>query len=168
MLGNGDIWEADDALRMMRETGADGVVVGRGCLGRPWLFRDLAEVFDGGASPRPPTGRGARRHGRTRRAAGRLDGRGALRDFRKHTGWYLTGIPVGGEFRRRLQEIGSLADLDDVLDAIDREARLPIDALRIARSHKGGPKRRALPDGWLADPPPVALGEEAEALVSGG
>ena len=47
VLGNGDVWAAPDALRMMRETGCDGVVVGRGCLGRPWLFRDLADAFAG-------------------------------------------------------------------------------------------------------------------------
>ena len=44
VLGNGDIWEAADALRMVEQTGVDGVVIGRGCLGRPWLFRDLADV----------------------------------------------------------------------------------------------------------------------------
>ena len=54
MLGNGDIWEAEDALRMMRGTGCDGVIVGRGCLGRPWLFRDLADVFDGREPEDPP------------------------------------------------------------------------------------------------------------------
>ena len=47
VLGNGDIWEAADALRMVSETGVDGVVIGRGCLGRPWLFRDLADAFAG-------------------------------------------------------------------------------------------------------------------------
>ena len=47
VLGNGDIWEASDALAMVAATGCDGVVVGRGCLGRPWLFRDLADAFAG-------------------------------------------------------------------------------------------------------------------------
>ncbi|HEY0138528.1 MAG TPA: tRNA dihydrouridine synthase DusB, partial [Nannocystis sp.] len=55
VLGNGDIWEASDALRMMRETGCDGVIVGRGCLGRPWLFRDLNDVFHGREPRNPPT-----------------------------------------------------------------------------------------------------------------
>src|SRR5262249_53262338 len=54
VLGNGDIWEAEDALRMMRDTGCDGVIVGRGCLGRPWLFRDLADVFNGCEPLNPP------------------------------------------------------------------------------------------------------------------
>jgi len=54
VLGNGDVWEAEDALRMMRTTRCDGVIVGRGCLGRPWLFRDLADVFDGREAADPP------------------------------------------------------------------------------------------------------------------
>src|SRR5205085_11446593 len=54
VLGNGDIWEAEDALRMMRETGCDGVIVGRGCLGRPWLFRDLTDVFNRREPSDPP------------------------------------------------------------------------------------------------------------------
>ena len=69
VLGNGDVWEADDALRMMRPTGCDGVVVGRGCLGRPWLFRDLADVFDGRPVQAPPLlGSGHRGDARPRTA----------------------------------------------------------------------------------------------------
>ena len=55
MLGNGDVWECWDALRMMRETGCDGVVIGRGCLGRPWLFGELRDVFEGREPASPPT-----------------------------------------------------------------------------------------------------------------
>ena len=54
VLGNGDIWEPYDAIRMMRETGCAGVIVGRGCLGRPWLFRELAQAFEGVEPDRPP------------------------------------------------------------------------------------------------------------------
>ena len=61
MLGNGDIFDADDALAMMAATGCDGVVIGRGCLGRPWLFAELSAAFAGTCS------RGATR---TRRGAG--------------------------------------------------------------------------------------------------
>src|SRR5215207_9006801 len=53
VLGNGDIWEAGDAVRMVEQTGAAGVVVGRGCLGRPWLFRDLAAAFAPGGPTDP-------------------------------------------------------------------------------------------------------------------
>jgi nifR3 family TIM-barrel protein len=171
VLGNGDIWEAHDALRMLRSTGADGVVIGRGCLGRPWLFRDLARVFDGGdVGPLPTMAEVA--HTMRRQAQLIVEWMGtedALRGFRKHAIWYLTGMPVGGDFRRRVQEIESLEDLDHVLDTIDLTAQLPLDAIRIPRSHKGGPKRAALPEGWLDDPDSeLALSEEAETLVSGG
>jgi len=171
VLGNGDIWEPHDALRMLRTTGADGVVIGRGCLGRPWLFRDLARVFDGDEVGPVPTM--AEIGSAMRRQAGLIvewmgDER-ALRGFRKHAIWYLTGVPVGGELRRRLQTITSLDDLDQVLAASDPDAHLPVDALRIPRSHKGGPKGVALPAGWLDEPDSeLALGDEAEALVSGG
>ena len=47
IFGNGDIWEAHDAIRMMQVSNADGVVIGRGCLGRPWLFKQLAEIYSG-------------------------------------------------------------------------------------------------------------------------
>ena len=171
VLGNGDIWEPHDALRMLRATGADGVVIGRGCLGRPWMFRDLAHVFEGRDVSAVPTMReicsAMRRH-----AGLIVDWRGdelALRGFRKHAIWYLTGMPVGGEFRRRLQEISSLGDLDRVLADVDPGAHLPVEALRLPRSHKGGPRQVALPAGWLDEPDSqLALGEEAEALVSGG
>src|SRR5205085_4019268 len=97
VLGNGDIWEAADALRMMRETGCDGVVVGRGCLGRPWLFGDLAALFAGGDDVlRPDLGQVAgvmRRHA-TLLAAWLGEDR-ALRDFRKHVSWYTKGFVVG-------------------------------------------------------------------------
>jgi hypothetical protein len=147
------------------------VVIGRGCLGRPWLFRDLARVFDGGdVGPLPTMAEVA--HTMRRQAQLIVEWMGtedALRGFRKHAIWYLTGMPVGGDFRRRVQEIESLEDLDHVLDTIDLTAQLPLDAIRIPRSHKGGPKRAALPEGWLDDPDSeLALSEEAETLVSGG
>ncbi len=171
VLGNGDIWEPHDALRMLRTTGADGVVIGRGCLGRPWLFRDLARVFDGGdIAPLPSMADiAAAMRRQAELLVAWMGSEDALRGFRKHAIWYLTGMPVGGEVRRQVQDITSLADLDRVLAGVDPELRLPIDALRLPRSHKGGPKRVALPDGWLADPSSdAALGHEAEALVSGG
>ena len=73
VLGNGDIWEAADALAMVAATGCDGVVVGRGCLGRPWLFADLEAAF-AGKEPAPPPrlGEVGDRHGRPRPAARRL------------------------------------------------------------------------------------------------
>jgi nifR3 family TIM-barrel protein len=171
VLGNGDIWEAHDALRMLRATGADGVVVGRGCLGRPWLFRDLTSVFEGDdVSPRPTLADTvATMLDHARLLVEWMGSEDALRGFRKHAMWYLTGLPVGGEVRHRLQRIGSLAELEAIAAELDGEVRLPLDALRVARSHKGGPKPVALPEGWLDSPDSdLALSEEAEALVSGG
>ncbi|MGI9623076.1 MAG: tRNA dihydrouridine synthase DusB [Acidimicrobiales bacterium] len=171
VLGNGDIWEPYDALRMLRSTGADGVVIGRGCLGRPWLFRDLARVFDGSpAGPLPTMADVAQAMRRQAKLLVEWMGsEDALRGFRKHAIWYMTGMPVGGEFRRQIQEIRSLSDLDDLLATTDLSATLPTDAIRIPRSHNGGPKRPALPDGWLDEPESSALLDvEAETLVSGG
>jgi tRNA-dihydrouridine synthase len=174
VLGNGDIWEATDALAMVAETGCDGVVVGRGCLGRPWLFRDLADAFAGRPPQRPPAlGEVAatmRVHARLLcDLAGEL---GGCRDFRKHTSWYLTGFPVGGERRRLLALVATLDELDRLLDDVVGDLGpgrpFPLDAIRVPRGHTNGPRPVALPQGWfddLDDPtPPVG----AELLVSGG
>lgn len=171
VLGNGDIWEAPDALRMMRETGADGVVIGRGCLGRPWLFDDLAAVFDGHQVGPLPTLESVAQT--MRQHAGRLvEWRGSedsLRSFRKHAAWYFTGFPVGRQVRRDLMQVSTLEQLETVLARIRHHEVLPIEALRIPRSHKGGPKPVALPEGWLDNPMATdALPAEAEAMVSGG
>jgi nifR3 family TIM-barrel protein len=170
VLGNGDIWEAHDALRMMAVTGCDGVVVGRGCLGRPWLFRDLADAFAGRpVAPPPRVGDVVavmRRHARL--LVDELGEPLAMRDFRKHTGWYLTGIAVGGDRRARLATVSTLAELDGLLDDIDPDAAVPEKSQRMARGHTHGPKPIPLPPGWLDDvddpTPPVG----ADALVSGG
>lgn len=170
VLGNGDIWEAGDALRMVAETGCDGVVVGRGCLGRPWLFGELAAAFAGRPVP-PPPDLGAvmdtmRLH---LRLLTELEGADtAARDFRKHTSWYVTGFPVGPERRRQLSQISSMADLDRLLADLDPATPFPAGAGRIKRGHTRGPKPVALPDRWLetADDPTPPAG--AELLVSGG
>src|SRR5215213_10683772 len=100
VLGNGDIWEGSDAIRMVEHTGVDGVVVGRGCLGRPWLFRDLAAAFAGRPERRlPALGEVAatmRRHAELLVEWLEDEERGCA-DFRKHVAWYLKGFPVGGE-----------------------------------------------------------------------
>lgn len=170
VLGNGDIWEAADALRMVAETGCDGVVIGRGCLGRPWLFRDLADAF-AGRPLQPPPGLGEvietmRFHARL--LCQYLGDDTGIRDFRKHTSWYLTGFPVGGERRRRLSNVSSLAELDELLGELDPTVPFPMEAMRVPRGHTNGPRRVHLPPGWLEtadDPTPP---EGADALVSGG
>jgi len=170
VLGNGDIWEADDALRMMRETGADGVVVGRGCLGRPWLFRSFDRAFAGEADdPAPTLGEVAavmRRHA-TLMCEWMGEDKGA-RDFRKHVSWYLKGFPVGGDTRHRLALIGSLAELDDLLDTLDTSAPFPAEIVGAPRGRLGSPRRVVLPEGWLDDRSGCALDSSAELSVSGG
>ena len=160
VLGNGDIWAAPDALRMLAETGCDGVVVGRGCLGKPWLFRDLADAFAGRPVQGPPA-LGAVATVMAQHARLLVEHFGdeayGVRDFRKHTGWYLTGYPAGGEMRRRLALASTLAELDTLLAALDPTAELPAGAEHLPRGHLQGPKQVSLPEGWLAtrdDPTP--------------
>ena len=149
--------------RMLRETGADGVVVGRGCLGRPWMFRDLVDVFEGRPGPTAPAGRGRRRPRRARPPAGRaVAGEHAgLRDLRKHTGWYLTGYPVGGDVRRALLggRHARRARAPSSPTSTRRSRRSP-DARRPPRGTQAGPQQVTLPDGWLdhrddLTPPPA-------------
>ena len=170
VLGNGDIWAAEHALAMIAETGCDGVVIGRGCLGKPWLFRDLTDAFAGRAVEAPPTlGQVAnvmRRHAGLLVEAFAGDEGMAIRDFRKHVGWYLTGYPAGGQMRRRLAMASSLAELDDLLAQLDAAAVLPPDAHRLPRGHLQGPRPVTLPEHWLATRDDPAAPDEV--YVSGG
>ena len=170
VLGNGDIWEADDAAAMIAATGCDGVVVGRGCLGRPWLFRDLAARFAGQPVPPPPTlGEVADAMREHARLVTEWAGEDALRSFRKHAVWYVTGYPVGPAVRRRLHQVTTVAELDAVLAGLDRSVPMPDGAMRIPRSHTSGPHEVALPPGWLDDPAEIPhLADEADRVVSGG
>jgi nifR3 family TIM-barrel protein len=170
VLGNGDIWEASDALRMMAETGCAGVVVGRGCLGRPWLFRDLAAAFRGDPAPALPTlGEVAammRRHAELLVASMGED-RGC-KEFRKHIAWYLKGFRAGGELRLSLGLVDSLAALDRLLAQLDPAEPFPALELGSPRGRQGSPRRVALPDGWLLGRDDLAVDPAAEIGVSGG
>ncbi|MEY3339538.1 MAG: tRNA-dihydrouridine synthase, partial [Actinomycetota bacterium] len=124
VLGNGDIWEASDAREMMNQTGCDGVVIGRGCLGKPWLFRDMVAMFNGDEIPATPK-LGWVLEVMLRHAialeAHFPPGRG-IREFRKHAGWYLTGYPVGGDLRRQFGEISSIDHLRQLIEQCDPDA----------------------------------------------
>ena len=171
VLGNGDIFSAPDALRMMASTGCDGVVIGRGCLGRPWLFRDLAAAFSGEEIPAPPKlGEVAdviRQHLELI-----LDWQGGeerLAHFRKHLAWYLKGYAVGSAVRAAAGQVGTAAEIHALLDSLDPSLEAPEGAERIVRSHSNALKRVALPEGWLDNPDAtVQLPRGAEELVSGG
>ena len=172
VLGNGDIWEAADALRMVEQTGCAGVVIGRGCLGRPWLFRDLADAFAGRPHRTLPTlGEVAATVRRHAVLLAELQGeRWGLTDLRKHMAWYFKGFPVGGEIRRGLGLVSSLADLDAQLAKLDPDVPFPTEALGEPRGRQGTPRERVvLPYGWLDS---RELGDEdlsaAESDVSGG
>jgi nifR3 family TIM-barrel protein len=171
VLGNGDIWEAYDALRLMRQTGCDGVVVGRGCLGRPWLFRDLADVF-AGREPQDPPVFGFVADVMIEHASRLVDffgPVGGMRLFRKHATWYTKGFAGSARLRGRLLGISELAALEEILSEVDPTLPFPPTAMRVPRGKSGGRQRVALPEGYLdqlddAAPP----SPDAEDPTSGG
>jgi nifR3 family TIM-barrel protein len=186
VLGNGDVWEAHDAQRMMRETGCAGVIVGRGCLGRPWLFRELAELACG-LEPSPPPAFGMVAKVMREHAAAMIDWQRRLdeddpeaarrgpaepvvmRSFRKHAAWYTKGFRGSAALRERLMHVASLAELDEVLATCDPDEPFPEAALRAVRGKRGRQPRVILPEGFRASldddtPPPP----EAELSDSGG
>jgi nifR3 family TIM-barrel protein len=169
VLGNGDIFAASDALRMVAETGCDGVVIGRGCLGRPWLFGELEAAFAGRPVPTGPT-LGDVAHTLSRHARLLCEHHGedhGIRDLRKHMAWYLMGFPVGSQLRRRLAMVGSLNELDELLGELDADVPFPVEATG-PRGRQGSPGRVTLPYGWLDDPEDVTVPGGAETDDSGG
>ncbi len=171
VLGNGDIWSAEDAVRMMRETGCDGVVVGRGCLGRPWLFGDLVAAFEGGGAPAAPVfkevARVMVRHAELLGEWLESEERGVI-DFRKHVAWYTKGFSVGSDLRKKLAVSSSLDELSALLSEVDGDQAWPIGADG-PRGRTSGRNRVVLPDGWLDDPYDCAsVGADAELDTSGG
>lgn len=169
VLGNGDIWTAQDAITMMDETGCDGVVVGRGCLGRPWLFRDLADAFAGRPPSTPPplgeVGRIMTRH------AGLLEehfGPQGIKMFRRHTSWYLKGFPVGPAVRDSFSRVSSPDELSALVDGLDADTPFPPEANTMVRGHSHGPRPVRLPHGFLQSRQGKTLPRLAEQVVSGG
>ena len=169
VLGNGDIYDASDAVTMMATTGCDGVVIGRGCLGRPWLFAELSAAFTDSPAPTPPTlGEVAdtiRRHGQL--LAAHFGEDKGMRDIRKHIGWYLHGFPAGSELRRALAMVKTLDELDSLLSQLDGAVPFP-DAASGPRGRQGSPARVALPEGWLTDPDDCTVPAGADVMHSGG
>lgn len=183
VLGNGDIWSAEDAVRMMQQTGVDGVVVGRGCLGRPWLFGDLERAISAHLSGRqidasdtamPNLGEVADafyRHAELLVEFFESEER-ACRDIRKHVAWYFKGYPVGGEIRAALALANSLQEIADLLGTMDRTVPYPGEAAEGPRGRLGTAKSCTLPENWLVsrelnfEQKSELL--EAELSVSGG
>lgn len=152
VLGNGDIWEAQDALRMMRWTGCDGVIVGRGCLGRPWLFRDLADVFAGREPMNPPDFSEVIRT-MMRHAALMADWFGerlGMVSFRRHAAWYTKGFRMTSELRQGIMRVQTLAELEQLFESAERAQPFPPSAMRVIRGKTTGMQKRvALPAGYL-------------------
>lgn len=175
VLGNGDIWSAEDAVRMMEQTDCDGVVVGRGCLGRPWLFGELAAAFGAEAHPVDATlgfvADAFRRHAELLVEFFEDEDHGC-RDVRKHVAWYFKGYPVGGDIRTGLATASSLAHIDELLAQLDHSAPYPGADAEGQRGRAGRPKRPALPDKWLDSREIAASASEmmrgAEIENSGG
>jgi nifR3 family TIM-barrel protein len=184
VLGNGDIWSAQDAVNMMRQTGVDGVVVGRGCLGRPWLFADLerattqylanpnAEIDYSQLQPNLGEVADAFKQHAVLLVEFFEDELRACRDIRKHVAWYFKGYPVGGEFRAQLASVENLAQMDELLGQLDRTIAYPGDEAEGPRGRLGGMKTCALPENWLQSRELEATAKqsllEAELNVSGG
>jgi tRNA-dihydrouridine synthase len=170
VLGNGDVWTAADALALVERTGCDGVVVGRGCLGRPWLFAELAAAFAGEPPPPRPDLRGVaatmRRHGEL--LAEHFGEAKGCRELRKHVAWYLKGFAVGSSLRRRLAMVGDLGELDALLGALDLDQPFPDAVAAQPRGRTTGQRRVALPEGWLDDDGDAVVADDLEPAVSGG
>lgn len=171
VIGNGDIWVAEDALRMVEETGCDGVAVGRGCLGRPWLFRDLAAAF-AGRDLQPPPDFGAVADIMLEHAGALVDWFGerqAMLSFRKHGGWYTRGFPSSARLRDRLMRVVSFSEMEAVLSDINRNQPFPAKGHLVKRGKRGGTQKVVLPKGFwddVDDPTPPTGG--ADEAVSGG
>ena len=184
VLGNGDIWSAQDAVNMMKQTGVDGVVVGRGCLGRPWLFADLENAFRSYlenpnaninySQVQPNLGEVADAFKKHAELLVEFFGDEfrACRDIRKHVAWYFKGYPVGGSLRAALASVETLTHMDELLGTLDRSMPYPGDEAEGPRGRAGGMKSCALPEHWLDS---RELGDsarasllEAELSVSGG
>jgi len=171
VLGNGDVWSAEDALAMVAATGCDGVVVGRGCLGRPWLFADLARVFAGEAPAGPPR-LGAIVATVRRHLALAVDWSdhepSTVRRFRKHLRWYLQGYPIGAALHRRAGLVSSVAEISELLDDLDPALEVVPSAVRAPRGRSGPMARLVLPEGWWDDRDAAVRVAEPVGAVDGG
>lgn len=174
VLGNGDIWTAEDALAMVEQTGCDGVVIGRGCLGRPWLFGQLVAAFRGAPVPADPdlgtVLATLRRHAHLLCLDyGEPKG---CRDMRKHMAWYLKGFRVRQPVRQALGTVSTLAELDVLLGQIDPDQAFNADVGAGPRGRTSGGRPPSLPEGWLDSrelrEDQICSLAEAELSVSGG
>lgn len=153
VFGNGDIWGAEDALEMVRQTGCAGVAIGRGCQGRPWIFSDIKHAFAGSEERFNPTLGGVFKiimaHGQLLVRFYDGDQRMAVHDLRKHIAWYLKGFPVGGSTRREFMESETLADVQAVMDRLDPSITYPERVVDKPRGRVRYAKKVHVPYGWF-------------------
>lgn len=116
VIGNGDIFRAEDALRRMRETHVDGVMIGRGVLGNPWIFRDIRRMLDGG---KPEEVTLQERQEMIRKHYGmmldHLPEHIAVREMRKHIGWYIHGLRGAAKVRDEINRCPSPEQVEELL-----------------------------------------------------
>lgn len=169
VLGNGDIWSGQDAVNMVEESGCAGVVVGRGCLGRPWLFADLLSFLKGEGKEVRPRLHEVReimfRHANLTVEYLESEDRG-MRDMRKHMAWYLKGFSVPREIRQELGMVNTLLQMRSLLDQLT-DAAYPVEVGAKPRGRTSHSRPPTLPDGWLADPDEL-VHVELEDASSGG
>ena len=169
VLGNGDIWSGADAVNMMQQTGCAGVVVGRGCLGRPWLFADLVSSINGENKRVNPNLFEVRkimlRHGQLLVEYFENEDR-AMRDIRKHMAWYLKGFSVPREIRSSLGMVSSLVELEQLLSGL-QDQPYPQEVGDGPRGRTSQGREVKLPAGWLDDPDELATITIDDA-ISGG
>jgi nifR3 family TIM-barrel protein len=174
VLGNGDVWECWDALRMLRRTGCDGVIVGRGCLRRPWLFGELAAVFDGRPpGPQPRLGEIIAIMRRHAAALVALFGEPiGMREMRKWCLWYTSGFRGAAAVRVALPRLETRAQLDALCAHLDPTESFPPGGLRASRAKDGRRQVVHLPPGYLAGAgdavPAEPTGPAWEAALGGG
>lgn len=125
VLANGDVFTAEDAVRILKYTGADMVMIGRGAFGNPWLFEQSAAALAGKEIPKLPPLR-ERINTAVRQFELAFSYKGekiACLEARKHFAWYLRGVGHAGFFREKISHIETMADIYDISQAIKRELR---------------------------------------------
>lgn len=119
VIGNGDVWRPQDAIRMMGQTGCDAVLIGRGALGNPWIFQGIKQLSSGEESVWSPSVaercRIIKKHWELEEL--HCGERLACRTFRKHLLWYTKGLPGSGRFRER---VGKIKERGAMLEELDK------------------------------------------------
>mgnify|MGYP000396627385 CR=1 FL=1 len=117
VIGNGDVTSAEKAAEMRKITGCDGVMIGRGVQGNPWIFRELAEYDRTGTIPPRPTQEEIRNM-MLRHARMQLEFKGeylGIREMRKHVAWYVKGMKGAAKFRAQINQVESYEELEELL-----------------------------------------------------